>query len=102
MISKRVRQLSVAVVLALMAAATAAADPGLAGAGGTAIYPVLANRAAQYRALTGVAVNYQPIGSGGGIQRIETGTVAFANSDMPLPPTTVTLIEKYWQREHGI
>ena len=85
MTGKRVRRLLSAVALAMMASVAAAAAPGLAGAGGTAIYPVLANWAAQYHALTGVAVNYQPIGSGGGIQQIETGTVAFANSDMPLP-----------------
>lgn len=66
-----------------------AAETQLSGAGGTAIYPVLANWAAQYHTLTGVAVNYQPIGSGGGIQQIEKGTVAFANSDMPLPSATL-------------
>lgn len=81
----RAFRLLTAAGLALAAASAGAADMQLSGAGGTAIYPVLANWAAEYRALTGVAVNYQPIGSGGGIQQIETGTVAFANSDMPLP-----------------
>lgn len=77
-------QLLMAVGLALAVGTSNAAETQLAAAGGTAIYPVLANWAAQYHALTGVAVNYQPIGSGGGIQQIEVGTVTFANSDMPL------------------
>lgn len=75
--------------LLLTAPLVSAAVTQLSGAGGTAIYPVLANWAAQYYKLTGVAVNYQPIGSGGGIQQIEKGTVTFANSDMPLPPATL-------------
>ncbi|MGB9429719.1 MAG: phosphate ABC transporter substrate-binding protein PstS [Gammaproteobacteria bacterium] len=73
-----------AALLVTAAATGTAAETQLSGAGGTAIYPVLANWAEQYHELTGVAVNYQPIGSGGGIQQIEVGTVAFANSDMPL------------------
>ncbi|MGH8283576.1 MAG: phosphate ABC transporter substrate-binding protein PstS [Gammaproteobacteria bacterium] len=87
--TKSIRQLLVIAALAVVAAAAGAAETQLAGAGGTAIYPVLANWAAQYHALTGVAVNYQPIGSGGGIQQIEVRTVAFANSDMPLPSATL-------------
>lgn len=83
------RFLTAAILVAASMAAAGAAEIQLSGAGGTAIYPVLANWAAQYHGLTGVAVNYQPIGSGGGIQQIETGTVAFANSDMPLPPATL-------------
>lgn len=75
--------------LSLAALPALGAETQLSGAGGTAIYPVLANWAAEYYKLTGVAVNYQPIGSGGGIQQIEKGTVAFANSDMPLPSPTL-------------
>ena len=81
----RMRQWLIALALAAVAITASAAQTQLSGAGGTAIYPVLANWAEQYHQLTGVAVNYQPIGSGGGIQQIEVGTVAFANSDMPLP-----------------
>jgi phosphate transport system substrate-binding protein len=58
----------------------------LNGAGGTAIYPVLSIWAQKYQAKTGTAVNYQAIGSGGGIQQIEAKTVDFANSDKPLTP----------------
>lgn len=56
----------------------------LNGAGGTAIYPVLSAWAQEYQKRDGVEVNYQPIGSGGGIQQIEAKTVDFANSDKPL------------------
>ncbi|MGA2088245.1 MAG: phosphate ABC transporter substrate-binding protein PstS [Stellaceae bacterium] len=58
----------------------------LSGAGGTAIYPVLSQWADTYQKATGTAVNYQAIGSGGGIKQIQAGTVDFANSDKPLKP----------------
>ncbi len=61
----------------------------LTGAGGTAIYPVLSKWAATYAQETGDNVNYQPIGSGGGIKQIESKTVLFANTDMPLKPDDV-------------
>ncbi len=56
----------------------------LNGAGGTAIYPVLSVWAKDYQGMTGDSVNYQSIGSGGGIKQIEAKTVDFANSDKPL------------------
>jgi len=58
----------------------------LQGAGGTAIYPVLSKWADSYSKATGTNVNYQAIGSGGGIKQIESKTVQFANSDKPLTP----------------
>jgi phosphate transport system substrate-binding protein len=61
----------------------------LNGAGGTAIYPVLAKWADKYAKEKGDAVNYQAIGSGGGIKQIEAKTVLFANSDMPLKPADI-------------
>ncbi|HTQ14502.1 MAG TPA: phosphate ABC transporter substrate-binding protein PstS [Rhizomicrobium sp.] len=80
------RALSAALaVSAALIAAPAAAD-SLNGAGGTAIYPVLQVWAQKYQAKTGTAVNYQAIGSGGGIKAIESKTVDFANSDKPLKP----------------
>ncbi len=63
---------------------TAAPAETLNGAGGTAIYPVLSVWAQDYQKLTGDEVNYQAIGSGGGIKQIESKTVDFANSDKPL------------------
>jgi phosphate transport system substrate-binding protein len=65
-------------------AATGAQAEQLTGAGGTAIYPVLQVWAAKYQQKTGDQVNYQAIGSGGGIKQIESKTVDFANSDKPL------------------
>ncbi len=67
-----------------LASVPAVAGTTLNGAGGTAIYPVLAVWAQNYHAKTGTAVNYQAIGSGGGIKQIESKTVDFANSDKPL------------------
>lgn len=64
----------------------ALAGDTISAAGGTAIYPVMAKWAAGYQQKTGTAVNYQAIGSGGGIAQIRAKTVAFANSDMPLKP----------------
>ncbi len=64
----------------------AAVADTLTGAGGTAIYPVLSEWAASYKKDTGTEINYQAIGSGGGIKQIQSKTVAFANSDKPLTP----------------
>ena len=71
---------------AALAAVTAfsANAASLTGAGGTAIYPVLQVWAQKYAATGGDQVNYQAIGSGGGIKQIESKTVDFANSDKPL------------------
>jgi phosphate transport system substrate-binding protein len=55
-------------------------------AGATFPYPIYAKWAEAYRAETGVAVNYQSIGSGGGIKQIQSRTVDFGASDMPLKP----------------
>ncbi len=70
--------------VALSLLASAASAETLNGAGGTAIYPVLSVWAQDYQKLTGDQVNYQAIGSGGGIKQIEAKTVDFANSDKPL------------------
>ncbi|HEY2034067.1 MAG TPA: phosphate ABC transporter substrate-binding protein PstS [Rhizomicrobium sp.] len=81
------RSLSAALAIssALVAVPAVAAD-NLNGAGGTAIYPVLQVWAQDYHTKTGTAVNYQAIGSGGGIAQIKAKTVDFANSDKPLKP----------------
>ncbi|HUK58647.1 MAG TPA: phosphate ABC transporter substrate-binding protein PstS, partial [Stellaceae bacterium] len=76
----------VAAAAAFGALAGSAAAADLNGAGGTAIYPVLAKWADAYSKATGTNVNYQAIGSGGGIKQIESKTVQFANSDKPLQP----------------
>ncbi|HWD26683.1 MAG TPA: phosphate ABC transporter substrate-binding protein PstS [Rhizomicrobium sp.] len=69
--------------LALVATAAAAAD--ISGAGATFPYPIYAKWAQNYKGVSGVGFNYQPIGSGGGIQQIKSRTVTFGASDMPLP-----------------
>lgn len=58
----------------------------ITGAGATFPYPIYAKWAEAYKAKTGVGMNYQSIGSGGGIKQIEAKTVDFGASDMPLKP----------------
>ena len=69
-------------------AATQAGDPVAAqitGAGATFIYPLISKWSDDYNKATGAKVNYQSIGSGGGIAQIKAGTVDFGSSDKPLP-----------------
>ena len=58
----------------------------ITGAGATFPFPIYAKWAEAYKAKTGVAMNYQSIGSGGGIKQIQSKTVDFGASDMPLKP----------------
>jgi phosphate transport system substrate-binding protein len=58
----------------------------ITGAGSTFVYPVLSAWAADYNGQAGVRVNYQSIGSGGGISQVEAGTVDFGATDQPLTP----------------
>jgi phosphate transport system substrate-binding protein len=58
----------------------------MTGAGATFPYPVYGKWAEAYKAKTDVALNYQSIGSGGGIKQIKAKTVDFGASDMPLQP----------------
>ena len=71
-------------VAALFASAAPAAD--ISGAGATFPAPVYAKWAEMYKASTGVGLNYQAIGSGGGIKQIKAKTVDFGASDKPLKP----------------
>jgi len=68
---------------ASFAFAAQAAD--VTGAGASFIYPVMSKWSADYSAATGKKVNYQSIGSGGGIAQIKAATVDFGSSDKPLP-----------------
>src|SRR5690606_7170024 len=56
------------------------------GAGASFIYPVMTRWSADYASATGRKVNYQSIGSGGGIAQIKAATVDFGSSDAPLKP----------------
>ncbi len=58
----------------------------ISGAGATFPYPVYAKWASAYYKLTGIKLNYQSIGSGGGIKQIKAGTVDFGASDAPVKP----------------
>ena len=57
---------------------------GVTGAGSTFVYPVLSAWAADYKKQGGVDINYQSIGSGGGIAQVKAGTVEFGATDQPL------------------
>ena len=74
-------------VLALAAAFTGnAAAADITGAGASFVYPVMSKWSADYKAATNKEVNYQSIGSGGGIAQIKAATVDFGSSDAPLVP----------------
>jgi phosphate transport system substrate-binding protein len=76
-------------LLAMSAAATlslAAVAGDISGAGATFPYPIYAKWADAYKKLSGIGLNYQSIGSGGGIKQIKAKTVTFGASDMPLKP----------------
>jgi phosphate transport system substrate-binding protein len=82
-----VKHLKTIAVAGLLAAAIlpAAADD-ISGAGATFPYPIYAKWADAYKKETGIGLNYQSIGSGGGIKQIQNKTVTFGASDMPLQP----------------
>ena len=68
----------------LAAAAVNAQAADISGAGATFPYPVYSKWADAYQKETGNRLNYQSIGSGGGIQQITARTVTFGATDMPL------------------
>jgi len=72
--------------MAAAAIACAAQAAEINGAGATFPYPIYAKWAEAYAAKTGLKMNYQSIGSGGGIKQITAKTVDFGASDMPLKP----------------
>ena len=78
------RSASAAAGAVLLVASAQAAD--ISGAGATFPYPLYAKWAEAYKAKTGIGMNYQSIGSGGGIKQIKSKTVDFGASDMPLKP----------------
>jgi phosphate transport system substrate-binding protein len=80
------RTLLSAIVVAGACAAVPALAAEISGAGATFPYPIYAKWAEAYKAKTGTAMNYQSIGSGGGIKQINAKTVDFGASDMPLKP----------------
>jgi phosphate transport system substrate-binding protein len=83
-----VKSLAKALVLGLGAAqiATAVFAADITGAGATFPFPVYSKWAETYRKETGTGLNYQSIGSGGGIKQIQAKTVDFGATDAPLKP----------------
>lgn len=79
--------MAAATLVALTASASAL---DISGAGATFPYPIYAKWADAYNKETGIRLNYQSIGSGGGIRQIQNKTVTFGASDMPLTPDEVT------------
>jgi phosphate transport system substrate-binding protein len=73
-----------AAAIALLPTPALAAD--ITGAGATFPYPIYAKWADGYKKATGSSMNYQSIGSGGGIKQITAKTVDFGASDMPMKP----------------
>ena len=79
---KHLSLITAAGLIAVSAVAAHALD--LSGAGATFPYPIYAKWADTYKKETGVGLNYQSIGSGGGIKQIQAKTVVFGATDMPL------------------
>lgn len=78
----RLGTLAIAVAASFFGMTAHATD--VTGAGSSFVYPVISKWSAAYAEKTGNHVNYQSIGSGGGIAQIKAGTVDFGASDMPL------------------
>jgi phosphate transport system substrate-binding protein len=83
---------AIGIMLAGLALAAATPPPPIVvnGAGSTFVYPILSRWTADYMAdfhiSGGTKINYQPIGSGAGVDLIKAGKVDFGASDRPLPP----------------
>ena len=82
--SKFIKVLAVSMVAASASMAAHAAE--VTGAGASFPAPIYAKWADGYQKATGNRINYQSIGSGGGIKQITAKTVDFGASDMPLKP----------------
>jgi phosphate transport system substrate-binding protein len=78
--------LAMSLLAAGMTASVAVGAADITGAGATFPYPLYAKWAEAYKQKTGIGMNYQSIGSGGGIKQIRSRTVDFGASDAPLKP----------------
>src|SRR6201982_2130551 len=74
------------VAAGLVAASTSAFAADITGAGANFPFPIYSKCAGAYKKETGNGLNYQSIGSGGGIKQIVAKTVTFGATDMPLKP----------------
>lgn len=82
-LSSKIRLAAIAILM-LTTGAKAQDDKTLLGAGSTFIYPLFSKMFYEYNQKTGIQVNYQSIGSGGGILQLTNKTVDFGASDGPL------------------
>jgi phosphate transport system substrate-binding protein len=87
----RVRTLGAAVV-ALVAVSSVAMAQGLTGAGATFPNPIYTKWFDAYHQKTGIQINYQSIGSGGGIRQFTEGTVDFGASDAPMSEAQIQAV----------
>jgi len=78
-----------------MAVACPACATEITGAGATFPAPVYAKWGEAYRRQTGISLNYQAIGSGGGIKQIKANTVDFGATDRPLKPAELAAAGLY-------
>jgi len=83
-VTKTVRSIAVALAGALFSVVAAAQSVDLTGAGATFPYPIYSKWFSDYAKSTGVKINYQSIGSGGGIRQLSEQTVDFGASDGPM------------------
>ena len=84
-VSKLFKHCALALALTAGIAFNASAND-VTGAGASFVYPVMSKWSSDYARETGKQVNYQSIGSGGGIAQIKAGTVDFGSSDAPMKP----------------
>ena len=84
--------LQISVGIAFGAATLTAQAADITGAGASFPYPIYAKWAAQYHQETGNRVNYQSIGSGGGIRQFTEGTVDFGATDGPMNESQIQAV----------
>ena len=90
--NSKLKQLLIAIAASAAVAHAGVSHAGnITGAGATFPYPVYAKWAEAYKAQTGAQMNYQSIGSGGGIKQIQARTVDFGATDAPLNPNELAL-----------
>ena len=87
------RTSSAAVALAVVTLAPVAAAQSLTGAGATFPNPIYSKWVDAYNKKTGVQINYQSIGSGGGIKQFTEGTVDFGASDAPMTAEQMSAVQ---------
>jgi phosphate transport system substrate-binding protein len=91
--SLRVPRLSLLAISALLAAGPLAAQVALTGAGATFPNPIYSKWFDAYNKKTGVQINYQSIGSGGGIKQYTEGTVDFGATDGPMNADQMSAVQ---------